>query len=55
VNQVKVVLVSADEERKRAEESQTLMVRELHHRVKNTLATRQAAVSSTARTAGTIV
>jgi two-component sensor histidine kinase len=38
-------------ERKRAEERQNLMVRELHHRVKNSLATVQAIANSTARTA----
>ncbi|MDO8876099.1 MAG: HWE histidine kinase domain-containing protein [Pseudolabrys sp.] len=38
-------------ERKRAEDRQHLMVRELHHRVKNTLATVQAIMGSTARTA----
>ena len=37
-------------ERKRAEEQQALLVRELHHRVKNTLATVQAIMGSTART-----
>ena len=36
-------------ERKRAEEQQALMVRELHHRVKHTLATVQAIMGSTAR------
>jgi PAS domain S-box-containing protein len=36
-------------ERKRAEEQQALLVRELHHRVKNTLATVQAIMGSTAR------
>lgn len=36
---------------KLAEEHQRLMVRELHHRVKNTLATVQAIASSTARSA----
>jgi PAS domain S-box-containing protein len=41
-------------ERKRAEEQQALLVRELHHRVKNTLATVQAIMSSTARSADTI-
>ena len=41
-------------ERKRAEEQQSLMVRELHHRVKNTLATVQAIMGSTARSAETI-
>jgi two-component sensor histidine kinase len=37
--------------RRRAEERQTLLTRELHHRVKNTLATVQAVAGSTARTA----
>jgi PAS domain S-box-containing protein len=41
-------------ERKRAEEHQQLLVRELHHRVKNTLATVQAIMGSTARSAATI-
>ena len=41
-------------ERKRAEEQQALMVRELHHRVKNTLATVQAIMGSTARLADNI-
>ncbi len=41
-------------ERKRAEQRQHLMVRELHHRVKNTLATVQAIMGSTARSATTI-
>jgi PAS domain S-box-containing protein len=36
-------------DRKRAEERQALLVRELHHRVKNTLATVQAIMGSTAR------
>jgi PAS domain S-box-containing protein len=36
-------------DRKRAEEQQGLLVRELHHRVKNTLATVQAIMGSTAR------
>ena|SRR5579885_7381 len=36
-------------ERKRAEEEQSLLLRELHHRVKNTLATVQAIMGSTAR------
>jgi PAS domain S-box-containing protein len=38
-------------DRRIAEERQTLLIRELHHRVKNTLATVQAIVGSTARTA----
>jgi PAS domain S-box-containing protein len=41
-------------ERKRLEEQQVLVSRELHHRVKNTLATVQAVISSTARHAQTI-
>src|SRR5476649_2995681 len=41
-------------ERKRTEEQQALLVRELHHRVKNTLATVQAIMGSTARSADTI-
>ena len=41
-------------DRKRAEEQQALMVRELHHRVKNTLATVQAIMGSTARSSETI-
>jgi len=41
-------------ERKHAEERQQLLIRELHHRVKNTLATVQAIVGSTARTATSI-
>jgi PAS domain S-box-containing protein len=41
-------------ERKRTEEQQSLLVRELHHRVKNTLATVQAIVGSTARSADTV-
>ncbi|HZB36377.1 MAG TPA: HWE histidine kinase domain-containing protein [Beijerinckiaceae bacterium] len=38
-------------ERKRIEERQELLIRELHHRVKNTLATVQAIVGATARSA----
>lgn len=41
-------------ERKNAEDQQALLVRELHHRVKNTLATVQAIMGSTARSAETI-
>jgi PAS domain S-box-containing protein len=41
-------------ERKCADEQQALLVRELHHRVKNTLATVQAIMGSTARSADTI-
>jgi two-component sensor histidine kinase len=54
VNQVSAALAEAARERERAEERQALMVRELHHRVKNTLATVQAVVNSTARRAQTI-
>lgn len=39
---------------KEAENRQNLLIRELHHRVKNTLATVQAIVGSTARTATSI-
>ncbi len=38
----------------RAEKSQAMLVRELHHRVRNTLATVQGVMNSTARTAETI-
>src|SRR5919112_5977847 len=38
-------------ERRRAEERQELLIRELHHRVRNTLATVQAIASSTIRSA----
>jgi two-component sensor histidine kinase len=41
-------------ERKRAEDQQALLVRELHHRVKNMLATVQAIMGSTARASTTI-
>jgi PAS domain S-box-containing protein len=41
-------------ERKHAEEQQALLVRELHHRVRNTLATVQAIMGSTARSAETV-
>ena len=52
---VGIVGISFDiSERKRAEENQSLLVRELHHRVKNTLATVQAIMNSTARSAETI-
>lgn len=47
-----LVCVGSDiSDRKRSEERQTLMVRELHHRVKNSLATVQAIANATARTA----
>jgi two-component sensor histidine kinase len=54
VNQISATLVEASVERKRHEQNQTLMVRELHHRVKNTLSTVQAVVSSSARNARSI-
>jgi two-component sensor histidine kinase len=41
-------------ERKQAEDRETLLIRELHHRVKNTLATVQAIMGATARTSTTI-
>ncbi len=41
-------------ERKRAEEQQSIMMRELHHRVKNTLATVQAIMGATAHFSKTI-
>jgi len=41
-------------DRKQAEERQALLVRELHHRVKNTLATVQAIMGSTARSVDNI-
>lgn len=40
--------------RKEAEDRQNLLIRELHHRVKNTLATVQAIIGSTARGANSI-
>ncbi len=54
INSISRTLLEASNERQRFEQSQALMVRELHHRVKNTLATVQAVVSSTARHARTI-
>ena len=39
--------------RKRAEEHQSVLIRELHHRIKNTLATVQAIMESTARSSPT--
>ena len=41
-------------QRKNAEERQDLLVREMHHRVQNTLATVQAIMASTARSARTL-
>jgi PAS domain S-box-containing protein len=52
---LRIVGVNIDiTDRMEAEERQHLLIRELHHRVKNTLATVQAVVSSTARTASSI-
>jgi PAS domain S-box-containing protein len=52
---VRMVGVNLDvTERIVAENRQNLLIRELHHRVKNTLATVQAIVGSTARTASSI-
>lgn len=42
------------EERKQAQTQQSLLIRELHHRVKNTLATVQAVVGATARSTSSI-
>ncbi|QFU15404.1 HWE histidine kinase domain-containing protein [Microvirga thermotolerans] len=42
------------EERKQVQTQQSLLIRELHHRVKNTLATVQAVVGATARTTSSI-
>lgn len=42
------------EERKQAQIQQSLLIRELHHRVKNTLATVQAVVGATARSTSNI-
>lgn len=42
------------EERKQAQAQQSLLIRELHHRVKNTLATVQAVVGATARSTSNI-
>ena len=47
-------LVADVTDQRLAEERQALLIRELHHRVKNTLATVQAIVGSTARTASSI-
>ena len=40
------------EERKQAQTQQSLLIRELHHRVKNTLATVQSIAAQTLRAAG---
>jgi two-component sensor histidine kinase len=42
------------EERRRTHERQALLIRELHHRVKNTLATVQGLLGATARTADSV-
>jgi two-component sensor histidine kinase len=42
------------EERKQAQNQQSFLIRELHHRVKNTLATVQAVVGATARSTSSI-
>jgi two-component sensor histidine kinase len=42
------------EERKQSQSQQSLLIRELHHRVKNTLATVQAVVGATARSTSSI-
>jgi two-component sensor histidine kinase len=42
------------DERKQAQAQQSLLIRELHHRVKNTLATVQAVVGATARSTSSI-
>jgi two-component sensor histidine kinase len=42
------------QERKRSEEHQTLLIRELQHRVKNTLATVQALLQATSRSVSTV-
>jgi two-component sensor histidine kinase len=42
------------EERRQAQAQQSLLIRELHHRVKNTLATVQAVVGATARSTSNI-
>lgn len=54
-NPLRMVGVNLDITRyKQAEQRQQLLIRELHHRVKNTLATVQAIVGSTARTTSSI-
>ena len=54
--QVAAIFVDGNEvtDHVRSEKSQALLVRELHHRVRNTLATVQGVMNSTARTAETI-
>ena len=54
-NPLRMIGVNIDVTRyKQAEERQHLLIRELHHRVKNTLATVQAIVGSTARSTSSI-
>lgn len=52
--QYSVRLIQDIDQRKRHEQRQALLVRELHHRVRNTLATVQALVGATARSAGSL-
>lgn len=42
------------DERRMTQERQTLLIRELHHRVKNTLSTVQAVLGATARSSGSV-
>jgi PAS domain S-box-containing protein len=54
-NLIGIVGISYDiTPRRQAEERQALLIRELHHRVKNTLSTVQAIMTTTARTAVTM-
>jgi PAS domain S-box-containing protein len=54
-NLIGIVGISYDiTPRRQAEEKQALLIRELHHRVKNTLSTVQAIMTTTARTAVTM-
>jgi two-component sensor histidine kinase len=43
------------DERRLTQERQTLLIRELHHRVKNTLSTVQAVLGATARSSGSVL
>jgi two-component sensor histidine kinase len=45
---------ATEAQRRHGEERQRLLIRELHHRVKNTLATVQAILGTTARSSGTV-
>jgi two-component sensor histidine kinase len=49
-----VEYAATEAQRRHGEERQRLLIRELHHRVKNTLATVQAILGTTARSSGTI-